>query len=342
MLFVRRKERSEIDEIIVSANKVLSRIDTVTGEPIKYPIKECWCYYEKMSDGYYQIIEDRGLRKSKVADSKKTFKEYLINSAIREYAGRYELNNRRKFESNLRQVHEIMEDCYKQIKIDKKFVQEIYNDKIHIYFDLMDDYTYLAKEILESDQLQEEVRYHASYIAKEQYRGINGGMVDVPFAFTLVRYHVSKICELYPKVLELFSQYDDQYKRLVQMERDDPDDQNCYLLGTWDNLLIERADSIICRLHCKENDALTMIEDDEVKRCICKMLICNVYTERNIERDLKALIETIGIISTMGYEKALRELLIEGKYGVFLDYKQGRNELRFDAQDKLKLMGIIL
>lgn len=50
ILFVRRKERSEIDGIIVSTNKVLSRIDTVTGEPIKYPNKECWCYYEKMSE----------------------------------------------------------------------------------------------------------------------------------------------------------------------------------------------------------------------------------------------------------------------------------------------------
>lgn len=48
------------------------------------------------------------------------------------------------------------------------------------------------------------------------------------------------------------------------------------------------------------------------------------------------------IISPMGYEKSLRELLIEDKYGVFPSYVQGRSNLRVDAKEKLKLMGIIL
>lgn len=342
LLFFKNKDSSEVDEVILKANKVLSRIPTVDGESIKVPNKGCWCYYERTNDGYYQIIEDRGLQKMKVADNEKAFLEYLIHNAISDYARKYELNHRRLFESNLRQVHEIMEDCYKQIKLDRKFIQKSYNDQIHIYFDLMDYYTNTANEILESDSLKEEILYHVSYVAKKQYRGISGGMVDVPFAFTLVKYHVGKICELYPKVIKLFSRYDDQCERLVRLEKINPAQPTSYMLGTWDDLVIDRADSIIRRLHSGEYDIFNTITDDEVKMCICKMLICNVYTERNIERDLKELIKTISIISPMGYEKSLRELIIEDKYGVFPSYVQGRNNLRVDAKEKLKLMGIIL
>lgn len=342
LLFLNNKDSSKVDEVILKANKVLSRIPTADGESIKIPNKECWCYYERMYDGYYQIVEDRGLRKMKVADNEKAFLEYLIHNAISDYARRYELNHRRLFESNLRQVHEIMEDCYKHIKLDRKFIQKSYNDQIHIYFDLMDYYTNTANEILESGRLKEEILYHVSYVAKKQYRGLRGGMVDVPFTFTLVKYHVGKICELDPKVIKLFSLYEDQCERLVLLEKINPDQPTSYILGTWDDLVIERADSIIRRLHSGDYNTLNTITDDEVKTCICKMLICNVYTERNLERDLKELIKTISIISPMGYEKSLRELLIEDKYGIFPNYVQGRNNLRVDAKEKLKLMGIIL
>lgn len=63
LLFFKNKDSSEVDEVILKANKVLSRISTVDGESIKFLIKAAGVITKERMMGIIRLLKIEDLEK---------------------------------------------------------------------------------------------------------------------------------------------------------------------------------------------------------------------------------------------------------------------------------------
>ena len=212
----------EIEEIAREARRRLGWIPYAEQEKIDF----CTCEYsdpvvcyETRPDGYYQVVNERGtVRETLVARDREGMTAYFVEQAIWDYALRYEVRHRRRFESNLRQMDEIMERCYQYIEPGRRFVREQYDDEIHIYLDLLDEYVKIAREYRENQPLKyQKVKADIDFIADKQYADTpNGGMTHVPEAMSAVRDRVKRLGQADRKLLKAFGRFEQYYKLLNQ------------------------------------------------------------------------------------------------------------------------------
>lgn len=190
-----------IERIAQKAREIISQIPFSKGENIDfstYDYGDPTVYYETHSDGFYMIVDERGeSRENKVANNSDEMVAYLVGQAIRTYAYRYELEHRRKFESNLRQTHEVMEKCYHYIDPKRKFVQNSYDDEIHIYLDLFDEYRKIALDYKkEYPEKYTDIKEDIDFIIEKKYADTpSGGMRDVKKSMGLVRERILRMAQ---------------------------------------------------------------------------------------------------------------------------------------------------
>lgn len=213
--------RDEAIEIIAEkARKIITQIPFAKQERIDfstYDYGDLTVYYETRNDGFYEIINERGeLREKKVADNSEQMVDYYIEQAIWDYACRYELANRRKFESNLRQMHEIMEKCYHYIDSKRKFVQSKYDDEIHIYLDLFDVYGKIAIAYKQGNPKKyRKIKDDIDYIIEKKYTDTpSGGMNDVARSMLLVRERILNMINYDVLLKDEFNKYEGYYSLL--------------------------------------------------------------------------------------------------------------------------------
>lgn len=262
---------------------------------------------------------DRGeVYRSVVGHSEEEFVEYLIYGAVKRFAFRYECEHRRKFEDNRRQVNEIIERCYSYLGNDYQYDLLVQlKDNIHIYFDLLDYYVGLSKEYLERYPVFGDVKNSFEFIAWKRYTNKGGGIYDVAFSFEWVRYHISKIVAAFPMLRKDYYFYEEQYQRLVALEKSEPCNEERYQLGGWDFSVFERAEHIL-----KGN----MIQDAEALSCAIYMLIVKIHTKRDVVKDIEALIRLSKQVDVTPYKQALEELFVTDKYGIF--WREAYNEYK--------------
>lgn len=253
---------------------------------------------------------DRGeVYRSVVGHSEEEFVEYLIYGAVKRFAFRYECEHRRKFEDNRRQVNEIIERCYSYLGKSYKYDLMVQlKDNIHIYFDLLDYYVRISKEYLEKQPVYGDVKGSFEFIARKRYANKGGGMYDVAFSFEWVRYHISKIVAVFPRLGKDYFFYEEQYQRLVAIEKSEPYSAERYQLGGWDFSIFEKAE---CILQGRQ------IQDAEALSCAAYMLIVMIHTKRDVVKDIEALIRLSKQVDVTPYKQALEELFVTDKYGIF-------------------------
>lgn len=213
----------KIERIAEKARKIIAQIPFSKQENIDFftfiysdPIVS----YESREDGYYEVVNERGnIQAQKVAQSTEEMVDYFVNRAIWDFALRYELAHRRKFESNMRQTHEIMEKCYQYIDPEKKFVQESYDDIIHVYLDLFDEYRRIAQAYKQRypEKCIGELMDDIEYILKRRYTDTpGGGMYDVPKSMELVRERITRLMEYDLWLKKAFNAFEQYYNLLTK------------------------------------------------------------------------------------------------------------------------------
>lgn len=210
-----------------------------------------YTHYEYVNGEFIQASEgDRGeIYRSKVADTPEEFTEYLIYTTVKRYAFRQEVKVRRSFEDNRRQVNEIIVDCYRYMNNKYGYtLMTNLKDNIHIYFDLLDYYIQVSKNYLDTYRINQDVQKRLSFIATKQYSATNGGIYDVAFSFEWVRYQVERFLELHSECREVFEAHDNQYQRLLELEKADPYNAEKYQLGTWDRDVFAKAEEILAEI----------------------------------------------------------------------------------------------
>ena len=209
-----------IEKVTQRARELVSQIPFATDENIRVVtviISDPIVTYETRDDGYYQIVDERGSRReSKVASDANEMINYFVHQAIDEFAHRYELAHRRKFESNLRQVHEVMERCYQYIDADKRFVKERYDDQVHIYLDLFNQYRQIAQDYkLKYPSKYERTKEDIDYIIDKKYADTPfGGMHNLHQSMSQVRVRVARIIQFDRLLKHEFDKFEMYYHAL--------------------------------------------------------------------------------------------------------------------------------
>lgn len=209
-----------IEEIAEKARKIIAQIPFAKSENIDFSTLAVGCtsvYYEARSDGFYQIVKERGdTREYKVANTEDDLVDYFVERAIWSYAGEYELAHRRKFEHSLRQRHEVMEKCYQYIDPDKRFVQDAYDDEVHIYLDLFDAYIDILLDYKQKfPRKYAVVKEDIDFIVERKYvDSPPGGMKDVEKSMALVRERIVRLKQHDESLRNAFDAYEKYYALL--------------------------------------------------------------------------------------------------------------------------------
>lgn len=267
--------------------------------------------HHSYTDGYFfeHNEGDRGeTHTSRIGSTKHEFVSHLLYRKIRAFAFNYELHHRRKFESNLRQTNEIIRRCYSYL--DSSYECPSLNepsDNVHICFDLLEHYISVCRKLMNKTSIPEETMHRIRFIACKEYANKNGGMMDVNFALEYVRYNVEEIIRTVPLPLlkNEFRMYEEQYSRLLQLEKQQPQ-KDKYPLGSWNNDTFREAEEML------KGKRLT---DGEALKCALYILINAAYHDRatGINIDL-CFHKDIDITK---YRAVLDELFIYDKYGVY-------------------------
>jgi hypothetical protein len=210
----------EIENIAEKARRIIKLIPFSKEEQIDfstYSYGDPIVYYETRPEGIYQIIEERGnVEERIVAKNSDEMVAFFVKEAVWRYAQSYELAHRRKFESNLRQVHEIMEKCYHYIDPERKFVKETYEDEIHIYLDLFEAYRKTVQEYKQTyPEKYIEIKDDIDFIIDKKYAdNPYGGMSNVPKSMSLVRERIIRIGQYDTLLKSAFDSYEKYFALL--------------------------------------------------------------------------------------------------------------------------------
>lgn len=299
-------------------------------EETKQLLSQITCYEVFLSISYVQYYSENGVMMEDaqgdrgehyiraVAKSKEEFIAFLLHKSIYDFAFEYEFRHRRPFEDNRRQVNEIMERCYSYF--DGRFsFQPLSNlkDNIHIYFDLLDYYQQISKKLQEDQSLIEEVKERIRFIVNYEYANKNHGMWNVPFTMSLVRYQIHCIVSFIPDYCDLYYLYENEYERLLELEKVNPVDNKKYQLGSWDYDIFEHAEQCIRQMDQNRETSMINNKSQEVKECIYLWLLTRVHTGRNLAQDTHMLLLLINVIGFLTFEDELRELYVTDEYGVY-------------------------
>jgi len=159
-------------------------------------------------------------RRNVIADSFEEMVNYFVDSAITDYAYRYELAHRRRFESNLRQTDEVREACYHYIDPGKKCIRRDYDDTPHIYLDLFAAYRSICLKYREENAIScQPLKDDIDYIADRKYTDTpDGGMYSLKSSMEKVRKRTERIGANSSKLREAFWQYEKYYRLLKEMK----------------------------------------------------------------------------------------------------------------------------
>lgn len=356
------------NEIVAKClSEAQSELNKITCYEPKPQLDLAYTRYEYVDGDFIEESEgDRGeISRKTVADSSEKFIEYLLDTAVRRFAFSYECRHRRPFEDNRRQVNEIIENCF--ACLDRKYEYTLMGnlkDNIHIYFDLLDYYVKVSREYLDKHPISGEVKRRLTFIATKQYAAKSGGMYDVAFSFEWVRYQIARILALKPELPELrtaFLTYEDQYERLKELEKKEPDNAEKYQLGTWDEAIFEKAEQIVQGSTVSTSDistseastspvfkgltakymaqkSVTTAEATtgnvpnilQAQQCAFYMLIVLIHTKRNVEKDIEALITLAKTVDVAPFRNQLEVLFVTDRYGVFHwgEYAESREYAR--------------
>ena len=281
------------------------------------------CHYYVNEDIYEESIGDRGAVYKNKIGTKHDLISALIYRQIRDFAFDHELHHRRKFEDNRRQVNEIIIRCYGYLddKYEYRLMSNI-RDNANISFDLLRHYIDVCKKLIGKNTIPEDTVSRIRFIADKEYAGSMGGMHDVAFALDYVRYNISEIIKVLPVTQEEFMQHEDQYLRLVELEKEHQNQPGKYPLGSWDSEVFREAEAML------KGKRLT---DGEALKCALYMLINLVHHDKAVGISLDLCFHKD--IDIKKYRPVLDEIFISDKYGMY-HFGPARN---FDQERKSRL-----
>ncbi|MBE6901032.1 MAG: hypothetical protein E7478_01000 [Ruminococcaceae bacterium] len=297
-----------IEECYRTASEELQKI---TCYDIPTDFSSAYTHHSYSDGHFYEHTEgDRGEKHtSEIGSTKEEFISHLLYCKIRRFSHDHELHHRRKFESNLRQANEITMRCY-------SFLDGRYkcpplsepSDNVHICFDLLEHYIKVCSKLMNKHSIPEETMRRIKLIAEKQYASAMGGMHDIAFTLDYVRYNVAEITKAIalPALEEEFIQYEEQYERLMILEKEAPHQKDRYPLGFWNNEVFREAEEMLSGKRLKDGAPL---------RCALYMLMNAVHIDRAVGLYIELCFHKD--IDIRKYRTVLDEMFIADKYGVY-------------------------
>lgn len=258
---------------------------------------------------YEESIGDRGAVYVTKVGTAYDLISMLLYRKIRDFAFDYECHHRRRFEDSRRQVNEIIVRCYGYLdgKYEYKLMTDL-SDNISICFDLLEHYIKVCKKLIDKRSIPEKTMRHIRLIADKEYASKTGGMYDVAFALDYVRYNVSEILSgvPLPALAEELHQYEEQYRRLLKLEKDKPHQPDRYPLGLWDNDVFREAEDMLNGKSLKDGASL---------QCALYLLMNAVRNDRAVGLSIEMCFHKD--IEIGRYRAVLDEIFLADKYGVY-------------------------
>lgn len=297
-----------IEECYRIASEELHRI---TCYNIPTDFNSAYTHHSYADGNFYEHTEgDRGEKyTSEIGSTKDEFVAHLLFWKIRRFAHDYELHHRRKFESNLRQANEITMRCY-------SFLDSRYkcpslsepSDNVHICFDLLEHYIKVCRKLMNKHSIPEETMRRIKLIAEKQYASSMGGMHDVAFSLDYVRYNVAEIIKAIPlpALEEEFMQHEEQYERLLTLEKEEPHQKDRYPLGNWSSEVFREAEEMLSGKRLKDGASL---------QCAMYLLMNAVHHDRATGLYIELCFHKD--IDIKKYRAVLDEMFIADKYSVY-------------------------
>lgn len=298
---------TEIDECYRIAREELEKI---TCYYIPTDVQQAGVrHYISDGDVFEESVGDRGAVYKTRIGTKHELISRLIYRKIREFAFDYELHHRRSFEDNRRQVNEIIVRCYGYL--DDKYEYTLMSnlrDNAMISFQLLEHYISVCRKLVRKRSIPEPTMRRIKLISYKEYAGSMGGMHDVAFVLDYVRYNVGEIIGAVPLPLlkEEFMLHEEQYERLVILEKQQQNQKGKYPLGLWDDEVFREAEEILKGKRFTDGAAL---------QCALYLLMNAVHHDRAAGLSIDLCFHKD--IDINKYRAVLDEMFIYDKYGVY-------------------------
>lgn len=299
---------SIIEECYQTAREELKKIDCYD---IPTDFETAYTHHSYADGCFYEHNEgDRGEKyTTNIGSTKDEFISHLLYRKIRSFSFDYELHHRRRFESNLRQTNEVTIQCYRYL--DSKYSCPSLNepsDNVHICFDLLEHYIKVSRKLINKKSIPENTMRRIRFIANKLYASSMGGMHDVMLALDYVRYNISEILDIIPLPLlkEEFMQHEEQYQRLLKLEKKAPHQKDRYPLGLWDNDVFHEAEEILKGKRFADGAAI---------QCALYLLINAVHNDRAVGLNIDLCFHGKDMVDR--YRPVLCEIFLEDKYCVY-------------------------
>lgn len=286
--------------------------------------RENVCHYIA-EDGliYEESIGDRGAVYITKVGTDKDLVSRLLYRKIRAFAFDYECHNRRRFEDNRRQVNEIIKRCYGCLGDRYEYIlMPDISDNISICLDLLKHYIKVCEKLLDKHSIPEMTMRRIRLIANKEYASKTGGIYDVAFALDYVRYNASEIVAAIPlpALAEDFHMYEEQYERLMKLEKEKPHQLYRYPLGMWNNDVFREAEAMLGGKVLKDGASL---------QCALYLLMNAVHNDRAAGLSTEMCFHKD--IDIKKYSAVLDEMFLADKYGVYFfgptkNYSQERKD----------------
>ena len=314
-----------VSEILDCYRTASEELQKITRYDIPTDFDSAYTHHSYTDGHFYEHTEgDRGEKyTAEIGSTKDEFVSRLLYRRIWRFALDYEVHHRRKFEDNRRQMNEIIECCYSFL--DNKYeytLMENLSDNIHIYFDLLDYYTQVSKNLLHKTTIPQETMHRIEYIALRHFAAPGGGFKDVAFAMDYVRYSIREIVKVIPVVQDEYLLHENQFDRLLLLEKRNPHSKDKYPLGLWDDSTFSQAEKLLQNGGSAKGDAVT--------DCALYLLINLLHNEQAEKLSFDLCFPAGDVLKR--YRPILDELFIYDKYGVFFFGGQC-NKSRIDKLD---------
>lgn len=297
---------STIDDCYRIAREELKRI-TCYDIPTEVQRVNIRHYISDDGSIYEEEVGDRGAVYNTKIGTKHDLITRLIWQSVRDFAFDYELRHRRRFEDNRRQVNEIIVRCYGYLgdKYEYTLMSNL-RDNADISFQLLEHYIKVCRILLSKTSIPEPTMRRIRFIAYKEYVGPMGGMHDVAFALDYVRYNVDEIIKVLPVTEDQFMQYEEQYERLVRLERERQNQMGKYPLALWDNEVFGEAEEILKGKRFVDGAAL---------QCALYLLINAIHHDRAVGLDINLCFREEA--ARKKYRPLLSAVFLEDKYCMY-------------------------
>ncbi len=172
--------------------------------------------------------------------------------------------------------------------------------------EILEHYTKICRILFSKRTIPEPTMRRIKFIADKEYANTKGDIYDIAFALDLVRYNVAEIINVLPITEQQFMEREEQYERLISIEKTHHMQEDSYPLGSWDNKVFCEAEKILKGKRFVDGAAL---------QCALYLLINAIHNDRAEKLSIDICFRGEQVRNK--YRSLLNEMFIADKYCVY-------------------------